>query len=46
MNLGKKAATFAGSGFLNGVEKTGKERSNRPACRVFAFLPFLIDFEY
>jgi len=45
MNLGKKAATFAGSGFLNGVEKRGK-RSNRPACRVFAFLPFLIDFEY
>jgi hypothetical protein len=25
MNLGKKAATFAGSGFLNGVGKTGKE---------------------
>jgi hypothetical protein len=25
MNLGKKAATFAGSGFLNGVKKMGKE---------------------
>jgi hypothetical protein len=45
MNLGKKATTFAGSGFLNGVKKWGK-RSGHPVRWVFAFVPVLIDCEY